>query len=106
MLMDSVGPSAPAPFNGREDRSLELCDRPGAPFPPEPPLPPARGDKALSRARLWKPRAAATLALLELFDCSCSREAKVNSASIFPGGFAGLRTTSRVKRENPINSMR
>src|ERR1700757_2143019 len=98
MLMDSVGPAAPAPFNGREEKSLELCDEPSGPLPLKPVPPPARDDKVVSRARLWKPRPAATPALSDLFDCSCAREASMSSASIFPEGFTGLRTISCVKR--------
>ncbi len=41
-----------------------------------------------------------------MFDCSCWREARINSASTFADGFSGFSTTSCVKAANPMNSMR
>src|SRR6266850_1157477 len=106
MLTDSVGPSAPAPFRGRLERSLLPWPPASPPAPPKPEFPPASEESALSIARLWNPRPVTAIAALLLFDRPCWREARISSAPTFADGFSGFSTTSWVKAANPMNSTR
>src|SRR5919108_2737646 len=104
-LTDSVGPSAPAPFRGKFPTSPLFCPPPFPIAPPSPLVPPNE-ESEFSMARLWKPRPAAASAAKALLDCSCWRDASINSASTLAAGFSGFSTTSCVKAANPMNSIR
>jgi len=105
MLMDSVGPSALCHSAAETRCHQSFAMLRARRLPPRPALPPAREDSALSMGEALEARPAAMLALLDLLDCSCWREANINSASILPDGFAGEDNFLGEERET-MNSMR